>query len=137
MRRRTGGVAVTAMVLTLATTPPLRAADEATAKQFRAKAEAARKTYEVFWKDYKEGLVPFTEVPYRWSRRWMKAELELLDAKADRMPTYQAHLERMRDLERKARDRVRIKVSSIDELSAAQYYVAEATAWVERAKPPK
>src|SRR4051812_12081531 len=92
--------------------PPLiRAEPEAPPKVpeklARAKVDAARKTYEVVWQNNREGLVPFAEVAYRWSKRWLKAELELSDKKADRAAAYQAHLERMRELTRITRDRYR------------------------------
>src|SRR5205807_1229122 len=96
--------------------------------------EAAHKTFDVVWKNNREGLVPFAEVVYRWSKRWLKAELELSDKKADQAAAYQAHLERMRELTRITHERFRNRLNTIEEVSATEYYIAEANIWMEQAR---
>jgi site-specific recombinase XerD len=100
----------------------------------KAKVTAARKTYEVIWKNNKEGFVPFAELAYRWSKRWLEAELELGDKKEQQTAAYQAHKERMRELARITRDRYRNRVNTIEETTATEFYIAEAEIWLEQAK---
>jgi hypothetical protein len=100
----------------------------------KAKVEAARKTYQVIWKNNKEGLVPFAELAYRWSKRWLEAEVELSDKKEDQVAFYQAHKDRMRDLARITRERYRNRVNTIEEATATEFYIAEAEVWLEQAK---
>ena len=77
----------------------LRAAPAAApSKLAQAKVAAARKTYELIWRNNREGLVPVAELAYRWSKRWLEAELEIRDQKADRLAAYQAHRDRMLEL---------------------------------------
>ena len=105
-----------------------------TEKLSRAKRDAARATYEVIWRNNREGFVPFAEVAYRWSKRWLKAELELSPKKPDQISAYQAHLERMRDLSRITHARYQNRVNTIDEASASDFYRLEAQVWLEQAK---
>jgi hypothetical protein len=99
-----------------------------------AKRDAARRTYEVIWKNNREGYIPVAEVAYRWSRRWLKAELELSPKKPDQIAAYQAHVERMRELSRITRGRYQNRVNTLDEASATDYYRFEAQIWLEQAK---
>jgi hypothetical protein len=100
----------------------------------RAKVDAARKTYRVMWENNREALVPFAELAYRWSRRWLEAGLELSDKKADQAAAYQAHLDRMHQLARITRGRYKNRVNTVDEVTATDYYNAEAEIWLEEAK---
>jgi hypothetical protein len=131
------GVVSGLVMATLLRAAPEAAPAKVTGKLAKAKAEAARKTYEVFWKDYKEGLVPVVEVVYRWSKRWLHAELELTDKKADQLAAYQAHGNRIRELARVARDRYRVRTNTIEEVTSTEFYGAEAEAWIEEAKNKK
>jgi hypothetical protein len=99
----------------------------------RAKRDAARTTYEVIWKNNREGFIPITEIAYRWSRRWLEAELELDSKKSDKIAAYQNHLERMRELSRITHERYRNRVNTVEEVSASDFYQLEARAWLEQA----
>src|SRR5207244_6049587 len=100
----------------------LRAAPEAApSKLAKLKVDAARRTFEVVWRNNKEGLAPFAELAYRWSRRWLEAELELNDKKSDRLTAYQAHRGRMRELARITRDRYRNRYNTVEEATATDY----------------
>jgi hypothetical protein len=118
--------------------PPGSAFDDKAApvpeKLARAKRDAARKTYEVIWQNNREGYIPVAEVAYRWSRRWLKAEIELSPKKPDQITAYQAHLERMRELSRITHARYQNRVNTLDEASATDYYLSEAQIWLEQAK---
>jgi hypothetical protein len=113
----------------------LRAAPPAAPSKFaQAKVAAARKTFEVVWKNNREGLVPFAELAYRWSKRWLEAELEIRDQKADRLAAYQAHRDRLFELARITRERFRNRVNTVEEATATDFYCAEAELWIEQAK---
>jgi hypothetical protein len=100
----------------------------------KAKVEAARETYQVIWKNYKDGLAPAVEFPYRWSRRWLEAERELTNGKAEQVGVCKAHLERMREMERIERELRRSRLNPVNELTAAEYYRVEAEIWLVQAQ---
>jgi hypothetical protein len=104
------------------------------AKLRKAKVEAARRTYEVTWKNYRDGLAPPVELPYRWSCRWLKAERELSQEKAEQVAACKAHLERMREMERIERELRRSKLNPVNEVTAAEYYRIEAEVWLTEAQ---
>jgi hypothetical protein len=105
-------------------------------KLIQAKRDAARKTYEAVWRNNREALLPFVEIAYRWSHRWLEAERELSEQKADQIAALERHLNRMRELERITRERFRAKVVPLEEASAAEFYSLEAEIWLtqERGK---
>jgi LmbE family N-acetylglucosaminyl deacetylase len=136
---KTRGAVVVALLLGLVAAALLRAAPEAAPTRapeqlLRAKVEAARKTYEVVWRNNKEGLVPFAELVYRWSRRWLEAELDLSDKKEAQVTAHQAHAERMLELTRFVRDRYRNRINTIEEVTSAEFFTAEAAIWLDAAK---
>jgi hypothetical protein len=98
--------------------------------------DAARKTYQVLWLDYRERIAS-EDALYRWSVRWLDAERELSDQQADQMTAYQGHFERMRDLERLIRRLRESAQTTIDEASAAEFYRTEAEMWLLQAKEVK
>ena len=98
--------------------------------------DAARRTYQVLWIDYRERLAAGDSL-YRWSRRWLRAEKELSDQQADQVAAYQGHFERMRDLERLIRRLRETGQSTIDEASAAEFYRTEAEMWLLQAREGK
>jgi hypothetical protein len=100
----------------------------------KAKVDAAHRTYNVVWRNNKEGLVPIAELVYRWSKRWLEAQLELDDNKEHRLTAYVAHRDRMRELARITRERYRNRVNTVEEASATDFYIAEAEIWIEQAK---
>jgi hypothetical protein len=100
----------------------------------KARLDAARKTYEWLTKNNMESRPPIGELLYRWSCRWLDAEREMSGRQEDQIAAYRAHLRRMRELERVARDRFRNRFVAVEEDTAAQFYRAEAEVWLERAK---
>jgi hypothetical protein len=101
------------------------------AKRARAKLEAARRTFEGFWKDKAWREV---EVPYRWSRRWLEAQCQVSDRWEDRVAAFRQHLELMRGLEQITRKAFRDRLERVDDVNASAYYVAEAAEWLARAE---
>jgi hypothetical protein len=100
----------------------------------KARLDAARKTYDWLAKNYIESRPPLGELLYRWSCRWLEAERDISTRQEDVLAAYRAHLNRMRELERVARDRFRNRFVPVEESTAAQFYRAEAEIWLERAK---
>ena len=129
------------LLLGLLSAAPLGAAPDpetanAIARLALQRRDAARKTYEVLWIDYRERIAA-QDALYRWSVRWLDAERELSDQEADQVAAYQGHFERMRDLERLIRRLRESAQTTIDEASAAAFYRTEAEMWVLQAKAGK
>jgi hypothetical protein len=98
--------------------------------------EAARRTYEVTWIDYRERRASLDGL-YRWSVRWLEADRQLSDQPADQVAAFKAHFERMRDLDRLIRKLRAAGQTTIDETSAAEFYRTEAEMWVLQAQQDK
>jgi hypothetical protein len=128
------GLAATVWLRAAPEPAPAKGTPHVPAALAKAKVDAARRTYETFWTNNREGLVPFAEVVYRWSRRWLEGELELSDKKADQLAAYVAHRDRMRKLARITHERYQNRVNTVDEVSATDFYIAEADGWVEQAR---
>lgn len=125
------------ILLGLGLTSTPRAAPEAEQDRLaalqRQKRDAARKTFEVTWQNYREGRRG-PESLYWWSRRWLESEQQLLGEKGDKSVAAQKHLERMKDLEKVIRDLQRSNIATVDEISAAEFYRSEAEIWLRQAK---
>jgi hypothetical protein len=74
---------------------------------------------------------------YRWSKRWLKAEREQSERPADPVAALQAHLDRMRDLEQIVQKLQRGGLTTVDEISAVEFYKSEAELWLLQAKTAK
>jgi hypothetical protein len=98
--------------------------------------DAARRTYEALWLDYRERRAS-EDLLYRWSLRWLEADRELSDQQADQVAAYQAHFERMRDLDRIIRRLHGSGQTTIEEASATEYYRVEAEIWLLKARDGK
>lgn len=102
----------------------------------RQRRDAARKTYETMWTNYREGRAA-GELLYRWSRRWLDAERQIHDKPAEQVAALEAHLDRMRRLEALVQRVQRSGQTTVDEVSAAEYYRAEAEIWLLQARDKK
>jgi hypothetical protein len=98
--------------------------------------DAARKTYQTQWTDYRERRASLDSL-YRWSVRWLEAERRLSDRQADVVAAFRDHWDRMRDVERLMRRLAGTGQTTIDEVSAAEFYRAEAEVWYLQAKDDK
>jgi len=109
-------------------------AGDKTAALLKAKREAARKTFETIWTDYREGRSGMERL-YWWSRRWLESDQQLAgEKKPELIAAAQGHLDRMRQIERLIRNLQQSKVATIDEVSSAEYFRLEAELWVQQAK---
>jgi hypothetical protein len=110
---------------------------KALAKLAKTRLEAARKTYQIFWQNYREGQRSSDDLLYRWSLRWLEAERRLSDQQADQVAALKGHYERMVDLERIVRKVHQAGQGTVNELSAAEFYRTEAELWLLEAKTGK
>jgi hypothetical protein len=73
-----------------------------------------------------------------WSRRWLEAELAVSLKKSDRVAAYKAHLKRMQELEKVAKNAKEIDVlSSIDAYHNVKYHRLQAEIWLRQAQSKK
>ena len=93
------------------------------------KLEAAQKAFRQVW----GGQGGNVERAYPWSVRWLEAERALSDQTEDRIAALEAHLERVREIEQVTKRQFQQRISSLYEVSASEYYVAEAEVWVAQA----
>lgn len=113
--------------------PP--AYDQAALK--KALVEEARKTYEM---DYRRleaaagGITP--EDLYRWSRRWLEAQLDLTGIKEERVAALRDHLKRMQELEKKTAALAQTGQGSTADASAGKFYRLQAELWLARGRVP-
>jgi hypothetical protein len=136
---RIGGAAI---LIFFSTVAALRAEPNAdTAKTLARlqleKLEAARKTYQLTWKNYREGRRVSEDTLYRWSMRWLEAEKQLAERPEDRVAACRGHFERMREIEKLIGDLRRAGQSTVDEVSATEFYRAEAEIWLIQARSEK
>ena len=94
--------------------------------------DAARTTCEVMWANYREGRAS-EELVYRWSLRWLDAERQLSKQQADQIAALRGHWQRMKDMENIIRKLQRSGVTTVDHVSAVEYYRVEAELWLLQA----
>jgi hypothetical protein len=133
---------VTTLVVCLASTAAVRAEpDPETAKTIarlaKDRVEAARTTFETEWKNYREGRRIGEDTLYRWSVRWLEAEKFVAAQAADRLAAYEGHRKRMRELDALIGNLQRAGQVTVDEVSAAAFYKAEAEIWFLQVKGEK
>jgi hypothetical protein len=101
----------------------------------KALVEEARKTYELDLARLKGGSggVPPEDL-YRWSRRWVKAQLDLAGTKEERLAALRDHVERMKDLEKMTKALADTGQGSTADATAGRFYRAQAELWLTRAR---
>jgi len=101
----------------------------ANAKARATAAEAIYKGLLARWKKGpgigESGSGDFAEKLYRWSSRWMEAQTEAGDKKAEAAAA-QSHVDRMRELDRIAREQQKLKVVGVLDVTAVQFYRLQA-----------
>jgi hypothetical protein len=107
------------------------------AKLAKIRLEAASKTYQVLWQNYREGRRSSDELLYRWSKRWLDAEREVHSPPAEQIAALKSHYDRMVELERIIRKVSQAGQGTVNELSAAEFYRTEAELWLLEAKTGK
>jgi hypothetical protein len=116
------------LLLSLAGMTSAAAAEDDAAANARARMEAAQKVYKGLLARWAidPNLQPAVyEHLYRWSCRWMEAQAES-GTKKDRLTAAEAHLARMRDLEKTARKLLKEGLGAPYEVSAIEFYRLDA-----------
>jgi RNA polymerase sigma factor (sigma-70 family) len=97
--------------------------------------DAARRAFEMSIKDFIAGRLTDMEVLYRWSRRWMDGEFAASKTKAERISAAEAHLKRMKDLEKAAPELKKVAdFFPASAEAAATYYRLEAEGLLDEAR---
>jgi hypothetical protein len=102
----------------------------------RALAKAAEDQYTIRWKEYLAGKT-VTDFVLPWSVNWLKAQLKLCDKKADVIAAYEAHLERMKQVEDAGKQKFEAGAVAGSQYYQATYYRIEAEIWLEEARARK
>jgi hypothetical protein len=105
-------------------------------KLAEAKVEAAKKTCELLAQDYAEGRASHEQFQL-WSKRWMDAQKQVTTKRSDQLAAVEAHVDRMRQLEKAARKRVAAKRVPEWEASATEYLRIEAELLLTQARGSK
>ena len=119
--------------------PPSRAQEKKEAKSqppwelAKEKLEAAQRATQLLAREYQDGKVTLEQFE-RWSRRWMDAQRDVSSKKADQLAAYEGHLDRMKQLEKAARDRAGSARGLQSEAAMAEYFRIEAQAMFQRAR---
>jgi hypothetical protein len=104
----------------------------------KARVEAARKVYQGMLERQKQVPGAFdAEKLYRWSRRWMEAQQDVSATKKNQVAAIEAHLDRMKRVEKTVKDLIKAGATSDlapFEAKAAEFYRLEAEKWLRKAK---
>jgi beta-lactamase regulating signal transducer with metallopeptidase domain len=93
--------------------------------------DAARKAYEAALQNYRTGQGASVESVYNWSQRWTAAARSATRITKQMADASRAHLERMQELQKLVKKSVDAGQTSMDEMTAVNFYVAEAERRVE------
>ncbi|TMQ33533.1 MAG: hypothetical protein E6K70_12615 [Planctomycetota bacterium] len=99
----------------------------------KSKADAARRTCVAVAREFLEGKATVEQVNL-WSRRWMDAEREVSNKKADQIDALKAHISRLQELEKAAQDRVQSRKGLASDVPAVEYHRLEAELSLSRLK---
>jgi hypothetical protein len=100
-----------------------------------AKLDAARRACELIALDYRLGRASYEQFA-TWSRRWMEAQKES-GKRSDQQTAVEAHVDRMRQLEKAAKERVAAKQAPASEEPATEYLRIEAELLLSRTRGNK
>jgi hypothetical protein len=93
----------------------------------RARLEAAQQVYDLNKRTFAASprAVRFADLPL-WSERWLQAQLALAGTKAERIAAFEAHLVRMKDIERVVKQLSEVGLTGPRDVAAAAYHRADA-----------
>jgi hypothetical protein len=99
----------------------------------RNKVDAARRTCLAVAQEYLEGKATVEQV-HQWSQRWMRADQQANNKKAEQLEALKGHVSRMQELEKKAQDRLQNRRGLASDVPAAEYHRLEAELDLSRAR---
>jgi hypothetical protein len=94
----------------------------------KARLDAARKAYEQHWDKFEKAVrgAPNGETLCIWSKRWLNAQRGMSADKDVHPAALEAHLERMKKLEERVAQKVKVDPGLGPQAAAAEYYRVEA-----------
>jgi Sigma-70, region 4 len=101
-----------------------------------AKAEAAKAALDGILRLVETGRAPLRDAA-DWSRKWVLAELDRTDRRAERLAALQAHLDRMKRNEKEQETRFEAGQLPETDVAAARYARIEAELWLAEEKARK
>jgi multidrug resistance efflux pump len=101
---------------------------------YKSRLEAARQAYQLLAKSMAAQESSDVEGLYRWSQRWLDAQRDVSAKKEDHIAALEAHLGRMRDLEKLAKNFAKAGQGSAHNAAAAEFYRADAELQLLQAK---
>ncbi|HEV3163699.1 MAG TPA: sigma-70 family RNA polymerase sigma factor, partial [Isosphaeraceae bacterium] len=113
-------------------TPEANARTEAISSLAAARLKAAEHAYESTKSDFEVGRVTLDRVT-AMSRLWLDAQREANPKPAEQIAAFQAHLDRMRQIEKKERAELEVGRGTTTDVSEAEYYRREAELWLAQA----
>ncbi len=126
-RRRSSlfsGLVAAVLALCLFANAPL------TAPPGNAMANAAQRAYEAALLQSQTGQANQEQV-YRWSCRWLRAQLHSAKTTPERKKAFQNHLQRMKQLEEQGKKSVQAGLAPTSVHFALEFYCLEAAAWLQ------
>ena len=105
-------------------------AQKVSAERDKALAQAAQEQWEGRWKEF-TALKTTTDFALPWSANWLKAELRLTEKKAERLALYEAHLERLKAMEKVNKGRFDSGSIAPTQYHQIVYYRIEAEIWLD------
>ena len=123
---------LTLAMLSLSLAPP--AAPPQHSPLAEARYKAALKEFEEIWTFYRQSRTN-SFLTYYWSRLVLDSQQELCDNRADRIAAFQAHLERMKQLEALVLRVRKLGFGFSTDVGAVEYYRLEAERWLEKERP--
>lgn len=116
--------------LLLSAEPPRNIAPKTTATIPRMlleqRLDSARKVYEQDLARFRGAELAIDERLMWWSERWLNAELALSEKPAERTAAHEAHVKRLKELEKMFAHYAKIGQGRESDAQAAKYFLAEA-----------
>lgn len=93
--------------------------------------DAAKRTYEMAFQQYRAGAQMDPEILYRWSKRWLDSEKANATPKEARV-ALSNHLARMERLKKDQESRTELGTGEPGNLAATEYYFLEAKEFLKK-----
>lgn len=100
------------------------------------RVEAARKTFETVQLEFRDGKATLDQLR-DWSNRWVQAQQEVSTKKADRLAALEAHVARMKIVEKLALERFQAQRGLNSDISAAEYWRVDSELRLARERTSK
>ena len=117
-------------------TPPDKEKKPSARDMAKAKLDCATRACQAVAQEFLEGKAK-TEQVNMWSRRWMAAQREVTSKKADQVAAAEAHVNRLQQLEKAAKDKYDAKHGPLSDVYSAEYHRLDAEIELARVQSGK